>query len=239
VRDQRVVGAAQNQRIDPVFLQGGQRGFHHSARLLRATAIALHQGYKGGTSVTDNIQMRGRPPQRLLIGSAPHRSLGPDHPDPPAGGRPDGRTGSGLDHPQHRYGRSLPDLIQGHGRGGIACDDQGPEGELLQKPDDLQRKAEHLLPRSRTVGTPTRISKIDDAFRGELAHHFLYHRQSANTGIQYADRRLVTSIHSSFSPPFLRVASTNRNQMVSLRYLMCVPRAVTGWFTPSFSRRAW
>ena len=192
--EQRVVGAAQDQRVHPGLSQRQQV-------LLRPR----HHLWPGGHAALGQLnEVRARSRQQLDagnrlqgvgVGPGVHRALGGDEPDPAVARHPRRRAGSGVDHLHHRHslaqGVATAGIVQHRGRGRVAGDDQHLDPGVHQLVHDGQCQLADLVDRSGPVRGVLGVPDVEHLLPRQLVEDCTRYRQAADAGVEHPDRCVI------------------------------------------------
>ena len=147
-----------------------------------------------GQATVCSVDLR-RGGERVVVRLGGGGRLGADHSDPAGPGsrhRPPGRR---QDHFDHRHGVPLPGVAEHRGAGGVAGDDQHLDALVDQMVEALQGVLADAGDRLVAVRRPGRVPQIHDVLVRQLVDHRPGHGESAESGVEDADRRLGVGHH--------------------------------------------
>ena len=196
--EQRIVGAAQHQRVHvfgqqrlQIFPRGQAGNFVIQPTLLHQrhkqwTGLRLHA--RGGIAAVDFAR----------VGVAVYRGIGGNHADVVVARGDQRRLRPGTDYVQNRHiARHLPYFMPGHGRNGVTGDDKCLYVVFEHEADDLGGKGFDGRPRLHAVGHAGGVAEINDVFQRQAFHQGAHVGQAADAGIKNADGALVGCIHNN------------------------------------------
>ena len=214
--EQRVVRAAEEQRVDP--RRRRQREDELTARV--ALAEQRRQGVPdGGLDLGPGEQARldhrherrrgvlvdldGRVLllDRLEVGVRADRRRRGDDADPPDPGRQRGRGGARSDHAEDRQRVAPPGVGQGDRGRRVAGDHDGLDVALDEPVEGLAGEVEDLLVGPRPVRRPGVVAEIDGRFAGQTPDDLPEDRQPADPRVEDADGSRVGHVSAELRRP--------------------------------------
>ena len=189
--DQRVVRAAEDDRVDAGGLQ--RRGVlaHGRGRLLGERVVALDQRHEPRAGDRDDLGARVERSNELLVATAGDGRLRREQADPPVARRLHGRVRLGRDHADDRDAQLGLELRQGGGGGRVARDHDELDALRLEERADLAGEAADLVERPRPVREPRSVAEIDEILVRQRHEALVQHCQAAHARVEHADRPLV------------------------------------------------
>ena len=157
----------------------------------------LHQRHKQRTGFPKHLDPRFHPFHNLGVGSASDGCLGSNDTDTAVSGGLHSCLCTGIDHTDDRDVRLGCHRVQGQRCRRVAGDHDGLYLLCPKETDDLAGITQDGILRFASVGHPGSIPKINDPLIRQLPHDLPCHRQSSDTGIKYADRRVFVD-HDSY-----------------------------------------
>ena len=164
-RQQRVVGAAQHQRVHAGALQWLQITLCEAKHLPPAGDAALHEVDEPRTGHPGDDGVAGRR-ERVLVRAGRDRGFGADDTDAAIARGGDGPAHSGQDHLDDRHVVALAGVAQAGRRRGVAGDHQRLHATGHQVVPDGQRVRPHFRDGQRAVRAVCGVADIDDVFVG-------------------------------------------------------------------------
>ena len=186
---QRIVGAAQDQGVDPGILYLLQiLGDDELGDGVAVVHIAVfHQRHEHGAGAGDDLRLRLHVLDDRRVGTAAHRGRRADDAHLAVAGGIHRRTGRGTHHAGKRH-RQTGGFLGRVGGGHCAA---GSNNELYivgkQKADVLPGILADDLPPAGAVGHAAGITKINDVLAGQHAAQLAHGGQAAQTAVKHSD----------------------------------------------------
>ena len=139
-----------------------------------------------------------------LVRARRDRPHGADHTDAPGVRRGHGSAEPGLDHADHGHREVVLERLEACSRGAVARDDYEPGAAIDEQLADLQRVLQDLVARLRPVREPAGVAEVHDGLVREQVDERAQHRQTAEAGVEHADR---TRVHGHGALPAAARAS--------------------------------
>ena len=191
-RDQRIVRAAEDHRVDLRVAQRA-RVVPHGVDICSSNGDPRSiSGTSPGQATPTTVTNGSAAAIACLVGAAAHGRLRRHVADAAVAGRGDGPHRAGLHdaehvHAQRRLHQPLPQRRQRGRRGAVAGDHEQldpPRQELL---GDLERERLDLPPRARAVRHPRGVGEVDEVLVRQLHEQLVQHREPTDPGIEHAD----------------------------------------------------
>ena len=189
--DQRVVRAAENDRVDSGGLQRLGVLPHRGGRLLGERIVALDQRHQPRARDRNDLRARVERAHELLVAAAGDGGLRREQADPAIAGRLHRRVRLGRDHTHDGDAQLGLELRQGGGGGRVAGDDDELDALRFQERADLAGEAPHFVERARPVRQPGAVAEVDEILMRQRDEALVQHRQAAHARVEHADRPLV------------------------------------------------
>jgi len=190
-RDQRVVGATEDQGVDLSALQRRAIGTGHLEHALIEGGAVLDEGRQVGCL---DFGYRKRPSlglQGAPVGAALDRVRRCQHPDPAAVGNRGGDLGLRLDHRDHLHPMLRRDFtrhpLADRGRR-VAGNHQQLRAALQQHRRNLPDSLPQPLRITRAIGEHRRIAEIDEVLLRQRDQALVQHGEATDAGIEHRDR---------------------------------------------------
>ena len=214
--EQRVVGAAQEERVDPgrrreredelaarvaLAEERRERFAHGGLDLGPGEEARLDHRHERRGGVLVDLDGRVLLLDRLEVGVRADGGRGRDHADPPDPGRQGGRGGAGPDHAEDRQRVAPAQVGQGDRGRRVAGDDHGLDVALDEPVEGLPGEREDLVVGPRAVRRAGVVAEVDRRFAGQPADDLAQDRQSADPGVEHADGSRVRHVSSGRRRP--------------------------------------
>ena len=185
---ERVVGAAEHQGVDPFLLEPLEIHPCGKPRHLVVHPSLFGKRDEERTGAGHHLDLRVHPLDRLGVGAAPDGRRPCRSPRPCRSSSRGRAPGARLDDPDDRDGEVFLEGIEGNtAEAVLQATTRSLMSRLNEKGGDLPGIAGHRLRRLRAVGDPRRIAQIDGVLLGKCPYHLFQDGEAANSGIEYAD----------------------------------------------------
>ena len=197
------MGAAEQERVDPgrgrqredelagrvaLAEQRRERVAHGRLDLRTGQPAGLDHGHERRGRVLVDLDRRVLLLDRVEVGVRADGGRRGDDPDPADPGGQDGRPGTRPDHPQDRQAIAPPGVAQGDRGRGVAGDHDRLDVALHEPIERLAGERQDLLVGARPVGCPGVVAKVHRRLGGQPAEDLAEDRQTADAGVEDADR---------------------------------------------------
>jgi len=179
-RQQGVVGAAEDQRVDPMAPERLQVLLRHRLADPAAQPPLLHQRDEERAVPREHRHRWVDPLDGGLIGSAQDGGAGADDPDALVPRGAHRRLRPGPDDADDRHLEVLAQRRQRPGGGGVAGDHDALHAEAQEELDVLQRELHDGRLRFRAVGHAGSVAEVDDGLRGQIVDQRLDDGEAAD-----------------------------------------------------------
>ena len=189
--DQRVVRAAEDDRVDAGGLQRRRVLAYRRCCLLGKRIVALDQRHEPRAHDRDHGHAGVERVHERLVAAARDGRLRREQADPAVARRLHGRVRLRRDHADDRHAQLRLQLRQRGRRRRVAGDDDELDALRLEEGADLAREAAHLRERTRPVRQPGAVAEIDEVLVRQGDEALVQHRQAADARVEHSDRPLV------------------------------------------------
>src|SRR5215211_3002338 len=228
--DQRVVRAAEDDRVDPGRLQRLRVVAHSIRRLGAERLVALDQRYEARAGDREEADAGVERVDELGIPAGGDRRLRRHQADPAVARREHGGVGLGRDHADDRDSELLLQLWERGRRRCVARRDDELDPLRFEEVPELARVAADLRKRARPVRQPRVVAEVDEVLVRHGHEALVQDSEAAHARVEDADR---SRVHRAIVER-LRAGPLYPGRMGRIRIGTCsfADEALTKWFYP-------
>ena len=193
--DQRVMRAAEDDRVDTCLFQRCRILAHCFLRLLAVRVVPFNERHETGARDREELDACIECVDQLRVAAGVDGALRREQADPPVARSLHGRMHLRRQHGDDRNSKRLLQLRQrGRGRG-VASDDDQLHILRLEEETDLAREPAYLLEPPRAVWEARMIAEINEVLMRHRDKALVEDREPADARVEYADGpRIHTTI---------------------------------------------